>query len=85
MTLYSRFFVDSANIKIGARFDRIGHAMQVYFSRDPGRIRQTLEEQVRPGRTTSMNIGMELDDVFAEKVNHLERFLAHEDQYYILA
>lgn len=76
--------VDSANIKIGARFDRIGHAMQVYFSRDPGRIRQTLEEQVRPGRTTSMNIGMELDDVFAEKVNHLERFLAHEDQYYIL-
>ena len=26
--------INSANIKIGARFDRIGHAMQVYFSRD---------------------------------------------------
>lgn len=76
--------VESATIKIGARFDRVGHALQVYFSRDPGRIRATLEEKSKPGRTTSQNIGMDLDDVFDEKVNHLERFLTHEEQYFVL-
>ena len=35
--------VNSATIKIGSRFDRQGHSMQVYFVRDPGRIRQVLE------------------------------------------
>lgn len=76
--------VNSANVKIGSRFDRLGHAMQVYFVRDPGRIRQTLEAQVKPSRTTSMNIGLDLDDVFQEKINHLERFLTHEECYFVL-
>ncbi len=76
--------VKASNIKIGARFDRIGHAMQVYFVRDPGRIRQTLEDQVDPSRTSAKNIGMDLDDVFEEKIGHLERFLTHEEQYFVL-
>ncbi|MGN7437350.1 MAG: hypothetical protein ACTHOO_01805 [Alcanivorax sp.] len=76
--------VKASNIKIGARFDRIGHAMQVYFVRDPGRIRQTLEDQVDPSRTSAKNIGMDLDDVFEEKISHLERFLTHEEQYFVL-
>lgn len=76
--------VKSANIKIGARFDRIGHAMQAYFVRDPSRIRQTLIDQIKPSRNTSHAIGMDLDDLFDEKVNHLERFLTHEEQYFVL-
>ncbi|MGH1456379.1 MAG: type IV secretion protein IcmB [Alphaproteobacteria bacterium] len=76
--------VNSANIKIGTRFDRIGHALQVFFVRDPGRIRATLEEQIRPSRSTAHNISLDLDDLFEEKVNHLERFLTHEEQYFVL-
>ncbi|MGH1375017.1 MAG: type IV secretion protein IcmB [Alphaproteobacteria bacterium] len=76
--------VNAANIKIGARFDRIGHAMQVYFVRDPDRIRQALKDQVSPSRTTAKNIGLDLDDVFQERINHLERFLTHEEQYFVL-
>lgn len=76
--------VDSANIKIGTRFDRVGHALQVFFVRDPGRIRATLEEKVKPSRTTAKNTGLDLEDVFVEKVNHLERFLTHEEQYFVL-
>lgn len=76
--------VKSANIKIGARFDRIGHAMQAYFVRDPSRIRQTLMDQIKPSRNTAKAIGMDLEDVFQEKVNHLERFLTHEEQYFVL-
>ncbi len=76
--------VKSSNIKIGARFDRLGHAMQVYFVRDPNRIRDQLIEQVAPSRKSAENIGMDLDDLFDEKVNHLSRFLSHEEQYFVL-
>jgi len=76
--------VKSANIKIGARFDRVGHAMQVYFVRDPARIRQTLEDQINGSRQTAIATGMDLEDLFDEKVSHLERFLTHEEQYFVL-
>ncbi len=76
--------IDTSNAKIGARFDRLGHALQVYFVRDPSRIRQTLIDKIYPSRTTAHNIGMDLEDLFEEKINHLERFLTHEEQYFVL-
>lgn len=76
--------VQAATIKIGARFDRQGHALQVYFARDPGRIRKKLEEQVKPSRTSAENMGLDLEDLFDERVNHLERYLTHEESYFVL-
>ncbi|MDB2682765.1 type IV secretion protein IcmB [Alphaproteobacteria bacterium] len=76
--------VDGITIKIGARFDRVGHSMQVYFARDPYRIRRELEKGVRACRLSSANIGLEIDDVFKERVNHLEKFLTHEEFYFVL-
>ena len=79
-----RHIVHSATIKIGSRFDRQGHALQVYFVRDPNRIRKVLEDLVKPCRTSAVNIGLEIDDLFAERVNHLERFMTHEEAYFVL-
>ncbi len=79
-----KHIVDSSTIKIGARFDRQGHAMQVYFCRDPDRIRKELERHVQPSRTTAENIGLEIDDLFVERIKHLERFLSHEESYFVL-
>lgn len=76
--------VKLSNIKIGARFDRLGHAMQVYFARDPSRIKQKLEDQIAPSRRTSQAIGMDLEDLYDEKINHLSKFLTHEEQYFVL-
>ncbi len=76
--------IESATIKIGARFDRQGHAMQVFFSRDPNRIRKELETLVRPSRITASSSGLEMDDLFDERVAHLERFLTHEECYFVL-
>ena len=80
---YSRI-VDGVTMKVGARFDRQGHAMQVYFSRDPYRIRKELEAAVHPSRSATENMGLEIDDVLNERVNHLERFLTHEECYFVL-
>ena len=76
--------VQSAAIKIGSRFDRQGHALQVYFVRDPNRIRTVLENLIKPCRTSAANIGLEIDDLLEERVRHLERFLTHEEAYFVL-
>lgn len=76
--------VQSATIKIGSRFDRQGHALQVYFSRDPARIRKQLEQLTNPSRKTSENIGLEVDDIFEERLRHLERYLTYEECYFVL-
>lgn len=76
--------IEAATIKIGARFDRQGHAMQVYFSRDPKRVRRVLEKLVRPSRITANSINLDMQDVFDERVRHLERFISHEEAYFVL-
>jgi intracellular multiplication protein IcmB len=76
--------VEGATIKVGSRFDRQGHAMQVYFARDPNRIREELEELMRPSRISANNIGIDLDDLFEERLRHLQRFCTHEESYFVL-
>ncbi|MFK7838981.1 MAG: type IV secretion protein IcmB [Bdellovibrionales bacterium] len=76
--------VDSATIKMGSKFDRQGHAIQVFFSRDPSRIRKELETLIQPSRKTAQNSVVDVDDVFEERIKHLERFLTHESCYFVL-
>ena len=70
------YLIEGATIKIGARFDRQGHAMQVYFVRDPSRIKKHLENLMRPSRQTAVDTGLAVADVFEERVRHLSRFLS---------
>ncbi len=79
-----QFLVEGATIKIGSRFDRQGHALQVYFVRDPHRIERHLEDVLRPSRMTAESIGLEVQDVFDERVRHLSRYLSYEECYYVL-
>lgn len=76
--------VNSTTIKLGAKFDRLGHAIQVYFSRDPARIRSKIQEQTRATRISTRNIGLELEDLLDERVNHLEKFMSYEECYFVL-
>ena len=76
--------VEGSTIKIGARFDRQGHAMQVFFVRDPERIRSHLERLLRPSRTAATNIELDVTDVFDERVRHLSDYLSYEECYFVL-
>lgn len=79
-----KHIIEGATIKMGSRFDRVGHAMQVYFVRDPNRIRGYLNQMIRPAKSTAKNIGIDLDDVFDERVRNLSRFLTYEEGYFVL-
>ena len=76
--------VRAATLKIGARFDQQGHAMQIYFVRDPGRVGSELSDFFRGSRTSTQNMELELDDVFDERVRHLTKFMSHEESYFVL-
>lgn len=78
------YLIEGATIKIGARFDRMGHAMQIYFVRDPDRIKPHLEDLLKPARQTAEDTGLEVKDVFEERVRHLSRFLSYEECYFVL-
>lgn len=76
--------VEASTIKIGSRFDRPGHAMQVFFVRDPERIGPHLKRQIRPSRVTAHSAGLDLDDLFDERIRHLSKYLSHEECYFVL-
>ena len=78
------YLIEGATIKIGARFDRQGHAMQVYFSRDPDRIKEHLEDLIRPSRQTAEDTELAVKDIFDERVRHLSRYLSYEECYFVL-
>jgi intracellular multiplication protein IcmB len=78
------FLIEAATIKLGAKFDRPGHAMQIYFSRDPARIRAHLDVLNRPVFATATNTGLEIGDLIEEKVKNLSSILSHEECYFVL-
>lgn len=80
---YKKILSDSV-VKIGTRFDRPGHAMQIYFSRNPERSYNELKKLIRPNYMASKNIGLEIDDIFEERAKHLSHYLAWEEIYFVL-
>ncbi len=71
-------------VKLGTRFDRPGHAMQIYFSRSPDRIHDEIRKLLRPNATAARNVGLEIDDIFEERARHLSHYLAWEEIYFVL-
>ncbi len=71
-------------VKMGTRFDRPGHAIQVYFSRNPERIHEELKKLLRPNYIAARNVGLEIEDIFVERSKNLARYLAWEEIYFVL-
>lgn len=80
---YRRILSDSV-VKFGARFDRPGHAMQIYFLRNPDRMSEEIKILLRPNREAARNIGLEIDDIFDERGKNLANYLSHEEIYFVL-
>lgn len=76
--------VEASTLKIGSRFDRQGHALQIFFTRDPERVEVHLRRMIQPSRVTAKSVGLELEDLFQERVKHLSHYLAHEECYFVL-
>lgn len=80
---YARI-VESATIKIGARFDRPGHALQVYFARDPKDVGAMVDGFVGPARAAAGSAGLDMEDMLDSRAEHMRGYLACESAYFVL-
>ena len=79
-----QWIIDQATVKLGARFDRVGYAMQYYFMRDPGNILPDLDRAMRGNRSAAKALELDVTDLLNERRRHLARFMAHEDIFLVL-
>src|SRR3546814_20068689 len=65
--------VDIMNIRMSSYFSKQGHALQVWFARDPDLSAHTLRTQMAPARSVARSLRLSLDDLFAERERHLHK------------
>lgn len=79
-----QYLIETSTVKIGSRFDRPGHALQIYFARNPERIHLEMDPLVKPSQNTAAAIGLEMEDLFEERRRHLAKYLNWEDMFFVL-
>ncbi len=79
-----QWIIEQATLKLGARFDRPGYAMQFYFMRDPAAITNDLEKFMRANRMAARALELDLTDLLDERKRNLARYMAHEDIFIAL-
>ncbi len=79
-----QWIIDQATLKLGARFDRVGYAMQIYFMRDPSSAEQDIDTVINNNRSAMRAADLDLGDLLNERRRHLAKFMAHEDIYFAL-
>jgi intracellular multiplication protein IcmB len=73
-----------ANTNLSPYLARPGHAIQVWFARDPDLSQDLMKTMMTPARTVSKRLGIDLEDVFGEREKVLPRFVVHEQFYMVL-
>lgn len=61
-----------------------GHTIQVFFGYDRDEVGGELSEMLAPAEDTANRLGLELKDLFKERIENLSRYCAHEDVYLVL-
>lgn len=76
--------VDIMNIRMSSYFAKPGHALQVWFARDPDLSAHTLRTHMAPARSVARRLRLTLDDLFEERERHLPKFVTWEGYYLVL-
>lgn len=71
-------------ISMASHFGRPGHALQVWFARDPDMSRQMTADLNRPAKRVADAVGLDLSDLFRERETFLANHLVWEGFYMAL-
>ena len=63
---------------------RSGHTVQAYFSYNKDEIAEDITNILKPANETARRLGLELSDLFSERVTHLSYYCAHEEVFLAL-
>lgn len=67
-----------------ATLKRPGHMVQVYFAYDKEAVKPEIVDILAPAKATSKRLNLDLDDLFAERVNYISQYCAREELYFVL-
>jgi len=70
--------INSLSLKMSSYLAHSGHAIQIWFARDPDLAPMMIQKQLHTPRATAEALNLDLEDVFAERERHLPRFVVHE-------
>lgn len=70
--------------KLAAYFARPGHALQVWFMRDPDLSEAMVESLVQPAAMVAKRLDLQLEDVFQERRQVLPDYIVQEGFYFVL-
>ncbi|MBB1507535.1 ATP-binding protein [Pseudoalteromonas sp. SG41-1] len=70
--------------KLKSSFKEKGHSIQFFFSRDPERTQQKLEDLIKPFKYEAKNLQMDADFLFENKINNLLSHTVYEESYLVV-
>lgn len=69
---------------LGPAMNKEGHQLQFVFIRDQGRTESDLERKVAPYWNAAKQKGLDLDDYFKGKIDHLKNYCLYESCYMVV-
>lgn len=76
--------VEYETTKLSAHLSRPGHAIQVWFSRDPDLAPDLIRNMLVTPRNVAERLELDLEDLFSERERHLPGYIVHEGFYIAL-
>ena len=76
--------IDNMTTKLSSYFDSPGHAMQVWFARDPDGSLELIRRLNKPARSVADSLNLDLGDLFDEREAHLTKYITQEDSFIAL-
>jgi intracellular multiplication protein IcmB len=75
---------EGLTVSLQTALSRAGHALQVLFHYDRQIVSDLIKDTLEPGRRTSQRLGLNLTDLFNERVSFLSQHCAYESVYFVL-
>ena len=69
---------------LSAYMSSAGHALQVFFMRDPEFVRREIQDSQRPALETMRKLGLDIEELMKERVENLSRYCSSEKVYLVL-
>jgi len=76
--------VENMNMRMSPYLAADGHAIQIWFARDPDLSVQLVKDMMKTPRGVAKRLDLELDDLFQERERNLPNFVTWEGFYIVL-
>jgi intracellular multiplication protein IcmB len=75
---------EGLTLSLQTALSRSGHALQVLFHYDRQIVSDLIKDTLEPGQQTSQRLGLNLTDLFKERISFLSKHCAYESVYFVL-